>query len=165
MAAKHSAVSSVITGPPICKVLHPKRFRNRSKESRWRGETDEFCCTSAFFEGYLLRRSLDFRYWRRLGNWPTGGGQVEKGSLSRSRDSMSMASPCARISRTSSSFLAFPVTNTVTPSVKTDSTNGRGAKFTKSFRWHRLLGFDKILNKTKGVSKERKAQAYNNAPL
>jgi len=66
MAAKHSAVSSVITGPPICQCPSESPYqlevRNRPKESRWREETDEFRCTPTFFYGYLLRRSLDFRY-------------------------------------------------------------------------------------------------------
>ena len=37
-------------------------LQSRSKESTWRGETDNFRCTSAFLDSYLLRRSLDFRY-------------------------------------------------------------------------------------------------------
>ena len=62
MAAKHSAVSSVMTGPPIC--TNGVVFRRISVQLKWkrkeRGDDDQFCCAPAFFNGYLLRGTLDF---------------------------------------------------------------------------------------------------------
>ena len=46
----------------------------------------------------------------------TDGWKVGYGFQLRLHDSTSMASPCARISRTSSSFPKLPVINTMTPS-------------------------------------------------
>ena len=70
MATKQSAVSSVITGPPICQCQCAPCIAHRhylswgfEKQSRWHEETDEFRCTSTFLDGDLLRRSLNFWYY------------------------------------------------------------------------------------------------------
>ena len=62
MAAKHSAVSSMITGPPIYQRAPTEVISCQLGVRNWRRETDNFRCTSTFFDGYLLCRSLDFRY-------------------------------------------------------------------------------------------------------